>query len=233
MAKVIVLDDDPTGTQTVHSVPVLTVWDVDALAAELLDDAPAAFILTNSRALPPDPANALAREIGKNLRDAAAQTGKVFGRDFVVVSRGDSTLRGHFLGEVEALAEGMGCWVLGVGNDFPALETRLPASFSFPTLRRAGASPLATFTYIREGDKLTPVGETEFARDCAFGYQSSNLREWVEEKTDGQVPAASVVSVSLEDIREGGPERVAERLAELGHSDEKFQPSGAIQTPDG
>jgi hypothetical protein len=33
--KVVVLDDDPTGTQTVHSLPVLTTWEVAALEKEL------------------------------------------------------------------------------------------------------------------------------------------------------------------------------------------------------
>ena len=31
----VVLDDDPTGTQTVHNVPVVTRWDVETLRAEL------------------------------------------------------------------------------------------------------------------------------------------------------------------------------------------------------
>lgn len=32
---VVVLDDDPTGTQTVHGVPVLTDWSVESLESEL------------------------------------------------------------------------------------------------------------------------------------------------------------------------------------------------------
>jgi uncharacterized protein YgbK (DUF1537 family) len=101
--KVVVLDDDPTGTQTVHGVPVLADWSMDALAAELDDPAPAVFVLTNSRSLAPAEAAALYREIGRNLHRAAEQTG----RAFVAISRSDSTLRGHFPGEVQALEMGL------------------------------------------------------------------------------------------------------------------------------
>jgi uncharacterized protein YgbK (DUF1537 family) len=102
--KVVSLDDDPTGTQTVAGVDVLTEWPVDALAGALGEDAPAFFVLTNSRSLPADAAERLAREIGANLRQASAQSG----RDFVVVSRSDSTLRGHYPGEVSALTGSLG-----------------------------------------------------------------------------------------------------------------------------
>jgi uncharacterized protein YgbK (DUF1537 family) len=60
-----------------------------------------------------------------------------------------------------------------------------------------------------------PAGETEFARDTAFGYRASDLRQWVEEKTGGQVPSETVASISIEDIRCGGPKRVFERLESL------------------
>ena len=95
--KVVVLDDDPTGTQTVHDIPVLTEWPVPLLERELQNNLPAFYLLTNSRSLPLAEARALNAEIGRNLVQAARQTG----RDFVVVSRSDSTLRGHFPGEIE------------------------------------------------------------------------------------------------------------------------------------
>jgi hypothetical protein len=49
--KVVVLDDDPTGTQTVHNVPVLTEWSIEALCAELKDELPAVYLLTNTRSV--------------------------------------------------------------------------------------------------------------------------------------------------------------------------------------
>jgi uncharacterized protein YgbK (DUF1537 family) len=102
--KLVVLDDDPTGTQTVHDVPVLTTWDEAALRQELAAPGPVFYILTNSRSLPLPAAQALNAEIGRNLTEAA----KAVGRAFTVVSRSDSTLRGHYPGEVEALTDSLG-----------------------------------------------------------------------------------------------------------------------------
>jgi len=72
VAKVVVLDDDPTGTQTVHGVPVLTTWDRAALEVALREPGPCFFILTNTRAFPADRAIAINREIGVNLQAAIA-----------------------------------------------------------------------------------------------------------------------------------------------------------------
>ena len=70
--KLVVLDDDPTGTQTVHDVPVLTTWDTAALQAEFAQPGPCFYILTNSRSLTTESARELNREIARNLKGAAA-----------------------------------------------------------------------------------------------------------------------------------------------------------------
>jgi uncharacterized protein YgbK (DUF1537 family) len=195
--KVVVLDDDPTGTQTVHGIPVLTQWPVDALRAELTNNLPAFYLLTNSRSLPPAEAEAMNAEIGRNLVEAGRQAH----REFVVVSRSDSTLRGHFPGEVSALAA--------------ALEGNFDAWLIIPFFLEGGRYTINDIHYVAEGEWLVPAGETEFARDAAFGYQASNLQQWVEEKTKRCVLAEQVASISIEDIRRGGPERVAGRLENL------------------
>jgi uncharacterized protein YgbK (DUF1537 family) len=195
--KVVVLDDDPTGTQTVHGVPVLTQWPVEALRAELANDLPVCFLLTNSRSLPLSAAQALNAEIGQHLQQAARLTGT----GFVVVSRSDSTLRGHFPGEVQALAE--------------ALGQQVDAWLLIPFFQEGGRYTIGDVHYVAEGDMLVPAGETESARDAVFGYQASDLRHWVAEKTGGRIAASAVAAVSLDDIRLGGPERVAARLREL------------------
>ena len=197
--KVIVLDDDPTGTQTVHGVPVLAEWPVAMLRAELENELPACYLLTNSRSMMPGAASALNAEIGRNL----AAAGREAGRAFVVVSRSDSTLRGHFPGEVEALAD--------------ALGQQLDAWILAPYFLAGGRYTIGDVHYVAEGEWLVPAGTTEFARDAAFGYGASNLRDWVEEKSGGRIPAAHVASISIEDIRRGGPERVAARLLDLPH----------------
>lgn len=198
--KIIVLDDDPTGTQTVHNVPVLTEWSVRALEAEIQDSSPAFYILTNSRSLSLPAARSLNAEIGHNLVEA----GKRANRAFVVVSRSDSTLRGHFPGEVEALASGLG-------------ET-FDGWIVIPFFLEGGRYTVGDTHYVDEGGWLVPSAETEFARDSVFGYRSSNLCEWVEEKTGGRIRSKDVFSISLEDLRMGDPARVTELLMNLKNS---------------
>jgi uncharacterized protein YgbK (DUF1537 family) len=195
--KVVALDDDPTGTQTVYDLPVLTHWDVEALAAELAQDWPALYILTNSRSLPLAQAQALNQEIGAALQAAARQVGC----RLAVISRSDSTLRGHYPGEVEALMN-----ALGGGFDATLL---IPAFFD------GGRYTIHDIHYVAEGDMLIPAGQTPFAQDSAFGYQSSNLRDWVQEKTQGRIRAADVAAISLETIRQGGPQQIADQIKAL------------------
>lgn len=195
--KLVVLDDDPTGTQTVYDIPVLTEWSVESLKQELLASEPIFYILTNSRSLPLPAAQALNAEIGRNLVAASEQSG----RDFAVVSRSDSTLRGHFPGEVMALAS--------------AIKRSFDGLLIVPYFLEGGRFTIEDVHYVAEGDKLVPAAETPFAKDAAFGYRNSNLKEWVEEKTAGRVAAASVHSISLEDIRIGGPDQVRNRLLNM------------------
>lgn len=194
---VVVLDDDPTGTQTVHDVPVLTRWSADILATELAAGPPALYILTNSRAVPPEAATALNREIGVRL----AMAGRATGRRYAVVSRGDSTLRGHYPVETDALVEGLGA--------------RVDATLLVPAFIAGGRYTVGNRHYVADGDWLVPAAHTPFARDAVFGYRGANLPAWVEEKSGGRIPASTVGSISIEAIREGGPERVAGVLLAL------------------
>lgn len=194
--RLVVLDDDPTGTQTVHDVPVLTEWSVPSLAEELKRSA-VFYLLTNSRSLAREGAEALAREIGANLRSAAQQAG----RPVVAASRSDSTLRGHFPAEVDALGEALGGGFSG---------TILTMFFE-----EGGRLTIGDVHYVAQGDRLVPAAQTEFAKDRSFGYAHSHLKAYVEEKTGGRVCAGEVVSVSLDDLRRGGPDAVARRLASI------------------
>lgn len=199
--SVVVLDDDPTGTQTVYDVPTLTDWTVGSLTQEFEKAIPLFYVLTNSRSLPQSAAENLAREIGTNLQEASGRTE----RSFAVVSRSDSTMRGHFPAEVDALAQALGLQE----------AVRVIAPFFL----EGGRYTINDVHYVREGEFLVPAAETQFAKDAVFGYSNSNLKEWVEEKTQGKVSAASVVSFTLEDIRTGGPERVTEKLLQCNSND--------------
>ena len=195
--KVIVLDDDPTGTQTVHDTPVVTRWTVEHLSRELTDPAPASYVLTNSRSLPTAEAVALNREIAKNLRQSRTRTG----RDFTLVSRSDSTLRGHFPEELDALAAG--------------LKEQFDAWVICPFFEEGGRLTINDIHYVADGDQLVPAAQTPFAADQAFGYRNSNLRRWIVEKTAGRVPLGCIESLSLEDLRSTDPTPIRNKLRRL------------------
>ena len=194
---VVSLDDDPTGVQTVHDIYALSEWTGDALRREFAEPRPLFAILTNSRAVDAAAAAARAREIAGGLAAAARESG----RPFTVISRSDSTLRGHYPAETDALAAALGP---------PDATLLIPAFFE------GGRITVDDVHLVREGDHFTPAASTEFARDRAFGYHESNLRRWVEEKGGGQPPAAEVASIGLDLIRRGGPRAVADFLVGLG-----------------
>ncbi len=199
--KVVVLDDDPTGTQSVHDIIVLTEWTEEGLEKELRGEAPGFYVLTNSRSVSCEQACAINEEIGKRLRDVGARAGS----GFIVISRSDSTLRGHFPDEVEALD-----WALhGTGTG-----DRTGTIFLIcPFFEAGGRYTIEDVHYLAEGDRLIPAAETPFARDPVFSYSASNLRNWVEEKSGGRLRADEIGSISISDIRCKGPAAIADQLA--------------------
>lgn len=195
--RLVVLDDDPTGTQTSHDISVLTVWDLPTLITEFDElSSPGFFILTNSRALPPVEAERLIREICHNVALAAKATRQ----NVDVVLRSDSTMRGHFPLEVDVAQKVMGpvdAWVLA------------------PFFYQGGRLTINDVHYVVEGDRLVPVGSTQFARDATFGYSSSNLKDYVLEKAAGRFTSEQLFSVSIDEIRTGGPDGVCDKLCGL------------------
>ncbi len=192
--SVIILDDDPTGTQTVHGVPVITEWSVEAIAAEFRQKTPAFFILTNSRSLSEDQAGSLANRIGLNIREAAEQCE----RKFRVISRSDSTLRGHYPIELERL-------------EAPLYQEKV-VHVIIPAFIEAGRVTVEGIHYVRDADALIPVAETPFASDHAFGFKHSRLGEWVVEKTRGGKQEGDILHIPLAIIRQGGVPGVLARL---------------------
>ncbi|ANM60602.1 ketose-bisphosphate aldolase class-II family protein [Arabidopsis thaliana] len=193
----VVLDDDPTGTQTVHDVEVLTEWSVESISEQFRKKPACFFILTNSRSLSPEKASELIKDICSNLCAASKEVGNA---DYTIVLRGDSTLRGHFPQEADAAVS-----ILG----------EMDAWIICPFFLQGGRYTIDDVHYVADSDRLVPAGETEFAKDASFGYKSSNLREWVEEKTAGVIPANSVQSISIQLLRKGGPDAVCEFLCSL------------------
>lgn len=195
--KVFVLDDDPTGTQTVHDTIVLTEWSVSALIREMESADPVCFILTNSRSVNAAQAVTLNLAIARNLRAATEQTG----RRYTVISRSDSTLRGHFPAETDALS---------AAADAPADGVLI-----IPAFMAGGRYTIHGAHYVEEGSMLVPAAQTPYAQDAVFGYQHSDLRRWVEEKTGGRVHSSDVVSLSIDVIRGEGPDGVGAILEKL------------------
>jgi uncharacterized protein YgbK (DUF1537 family) len=197
--RIAVLDDDPTGSQTVHDVSVVTVFEDAEYAAGLAEPGSTCFVLTNTRSLPEQAAVELTTSVASSL----FTLGQTLGSPVEVVSRSDSTLRGHVFAEMRAI-DAARRTVCGTGFDGVLL---VPAYFE------AGRFTAGDIHWATVSGELVPVGASEFARDATFGYKSSNLREFVAEKSNGTIAADQVHSITLTDIREGGPDRVADILA--------------------
>ncbi|MEM6346883.1 MAG: four-carbon acid sugar kinase family protein [Bacteroidota bacterium] len=191
---IIVLDDDPTGSQTVHGVSVLTDWDLKSIIAELERGSSLFFILTNSRSLTENKAKDLAYTIGQNIKKAQQITGK----QCMLISRSDSTLRGHYPAEVDALLEGLG--------DAKSLTIIIPAFFE------GGRYTIEDVHYVREAERLIPAAQTAYGRDHYFGFEHSQLAAWIEEKTAAKVVSEEVVSFSIEELRTANEEKLIAKL---------------------
>ena len=184
--KIVVIDDDPTGSQTVHGCPLLLRWDAGTLAAGLAHPSPLLFLLANTRALAPEAAAERVREICRALRPALEQAvtaGPIGG--WIVVSRGDSTLRGHFPLEVDVINEELGPF---------------DATLLVPAFLEGGRTTLDGVHRLHG----LPVHESPFARDGLFAYATSYLPDWVEEKSAGRLPAAAVDRLGWRELEQGG-----------------------------
>lgn len=198
----IVLDDDPTGTQSVAGLPVLTSWNREDFDWALGTGAPAVYVLTNSRSLAAGDAAQINREVFANAHAAASS------RDMRLsfVSRSDSTLRGHYPLETDVLS----AEIAAAGLGMPDGVVLVPA---FPDANRI---TIGSVHYMRSGSQAQPIAETEFAHDATFGYSSSNLASYVEEKTGGRIKASEVLTLTLDIIRKG-PGAVAAALSAAQH----------------
>lgn len=175
--RTVIVDDDPTGCQTVKDVPVMMSWAVQELK-KALEDNRSFFILTNTRAMSAQEAAAVSAEVAANLKEAAGDR-----YDIRLISRSDSTLRGHLMEEVVPFA---GTFGLGDGI------VLCPAFFE------AGRVTVDDTHYTVSADGLTPVSDSESAKDPVFGYSTSHLPSWVEETSGGRISADRCISLRLD-----------------------------------
>lgn len=199
--KIVVLDDDPTGVQTVHDISVYTNWDKESIEQGFLEENNLFYILTNSRGL----TAAQTEQVHREIATTVSQVSKEMKKDFVIMSRSDSTLRGHYPLETEILKE--------------VLETETGISIDgeilCPFFKEGGRFTIDNVHYVRDGNQLVPAGETEFAKDKTFGYQSSDLCDYVEEKTGGDYLATTVTAITLEDLRSLNFQKIEQQLLEV------------------
>lgn len=168
MIKLVILDDDPTGIQTVKGCLLVTQWDDATIREAMMDAEPFFYVLTNTRAMTRQDAARVVRE----AMEAVVRVNKEFGYQLIFISRSDSCLRGHFPLETDVMSD-----VLREHN-IPEWNKKVFC----PAFIEAGRFTIDGTHYMKDGDRLIPVSETEFARDNVFAYKNSVLTEYIREK---------------------------------------------------
>ncbi|MEP9819046.1 four-carbon acid sugar kinase family protein [Staphylococcus xylosus] len=199
--KIIVLDDDPTGTQTVKDLPVYTEWSESLIEDGFKQENHMFYILTNSRALNEQETTQLHQEISRNI----ARVSQRLDHPYIVISRGDSTLRGHFYLEPKVLSE--------------ASDEQFDGVFYIPAFFEGKRYTLDGIHYLKEGNGYIPVSESEFANDTTFGFSSRTMASFIEEKSNGEINADDVKHIRLSQIRERDAQSINEVLNSISNFD--------------
>ena len=166
--KLVVLDDDPTGIQTVHGCLLITDWKDEYVRKAFLHEQPFFYILTNTRAMTREEAATVTRE----AMEAVIRVNREFGCRLIVISRSDSCLRGHFPLETDIIRRCLESHGIAV----------MPKTPFCPAFIEAGRLTINGIHYMKDGDQLVPVSETEFAHDNVFAYHTSVLKDYIREK---------------------------------------------------
>ena len=195
--KIVVLDDDPTGVQTVHDVSVYTDWSAESIRAGFAEDNKVFYILTNSRGMTEAETTKAHHEIAERTAAVSAETGI----PYIYMSRSDSTLRGHYPLETQLLREGI-----------EASGGHVDGEILCPFFKEGGRFTIGNVHYVRQGEELVPAADTEFAKDRTFGYTKSLIPEYIEEKTGGEYKADSVTCISLDSLRNIEIDKIEEQL---------------------
>ena len=193
--KVVVIDDDPTGSQTVHGCPLLLRWDPLTLQQSLRHRSPLVFLLADTRSLEPSQAAGCNREIAANL-DAALLAEGMQRNDVQLVSRGDSTLRGHGVLEPQVLEDCFGPF---------------DATLHVPAFLEGGRTTV-NGVHLLHGE---PVHTSAFARDRLFAFSTSDLAAWIEEKSAGVIQAGAVQRLSGQELDQASSAGLDALLARL------------------
>lgn len=199
--KIVVLDDDPTGVQTVHDISVYTNWDKDSIRQGFEEENNLFYVLTNSRGFTEEQTTKAHHEIAEVVDEVARETGK----EYIFISRSDSTLRGHYPLETQLLKAD---YEKNTGKT-------IDGEIMCPFFKEGGRFTLDNVHYVKYGEELVPANETEFAKDKTFGYTAYTMPEYIEEKTKGEYKAADVTCISLEDIHNMDIDKIEAQLMEV------------------
>lgn len=199
--KIVVLDDDPTGVQTVHDISVYTNWTKDSIRQGFEEENNLFYVLTNSRGFTVEQTTKAHNEIAEIVDEVAKERGK----EYIFISRSDSTLRGHYPLETTLLKESY------EKNTGKVIDGEIMCPF----FKEGGRFTIDNVHYVKYGEELVPANETEFAKDKTFGYIAATMPEYIEEKTKGAYKAEDVTCISLEDIRNVNIDKIEAQLMEV------------------
>ncbi len=200
--KIVVLDDDPTGVQTVHDVSVYTDWTEESIRNGFEEDNKLFYILTNSRGFTTEQTIKAHTEIANTV----AKVGADLNKEYIIMSRSDSTLRGHYPLETKLLKD----IEMEHGK-------KIDGEILCPFFKEGGRFTINNIHYVKYDNTLVPAGETEFAKDKTFGYTSSDMCEYIEEKTNGEYKKEDVTCISLDDIRSLNFDKIEKQLLNVNN----------------
>lgn len=148
--KIVVLDDDPTGVQTVHDISVYTNWEKDTIRQGFKETNNLFYILTNSRGFTTEQTTEAHNAIAEVVDEVAKETV----REYIFISRSDSTLRGHYPLETE---------LLKVNYEKNTGKT-IDGEILCPFFKEGGRFTVDNVHYVKYGEELIPANETEFGK---------------------------------------------------------------------
>ena len=160
--KIVVLDDDPTGVQTVHDISVITGWDPQLLEEAFREEKSLFYILTNSRGLTAAQTSEIHHQIAANVDEAARRTGK----QYLFISRSDSTLRGHYPLETAILKE----------EYSQRNHLEIDGEILCPFFKEGGRFTIDDVHYVRYGDELVNALMTGCLEISPSGRYGPSLR---------------------------------------------------------
>ena len=173
--KIIVIDDDPTGSQSVHDCLLLLNWNYETLLKGLLSNSSLLFVLANTRSLSE-------KEVEKRLEEICNTLYKVYVENniqdnLLFVSRGDSTLRGHNFLEPDLINQYLGPF---------------DATFHIPAFLEGNRITINGKHFVNG----VPAHKTNFAKDNIFGYETNDLKKLLYKKSKSKIELKNIKNLN-------------------------------------